>query len=572
MATLAVGDEFAGYRVLRQIGVGGMGEVYLAQHPRLPRQDAVKVLAQALQHDVTFRERFNREADIAAGLLHPSIVPTYDRGESEGRLWISMAYIDGSDVASMLRESPAHRLPPAVVGETVTAIADALDHAHGTGLLHRDVKPANILVTCDRRRRIYLADFGIAKPQDSQMSLTATGLLVGSLAYCAPEQVLATEEITAAADQYQLACTAFEMLTGTTPFPASNLASAVHHHVSTPPPLASQRCPEVPRAVDGIFARAMAKRPEQRFACCADFAGALTAALDELDNFVPLQHSYNAPTQVSTPPPLPISAAPTPHNPFPHNPFPHSPSPQYTTQGELGSPIRWTGRPLTPEQRCGLACGAFFALTSGADAVDALEIHDTPRAIRRALRKSWAITDSQTAFDMVESIAEGLITPDYDAVLAFIASNGLPRNHIRVDSAQLAAFSAHHRHIPGHRIITCVQVATVSRALPLAVPVTTAAWEIGQCVELARMCLHVGFGDEDWVWQLVLSMGERAAAFYPDWTAYAVAFEWGRALASAENGARPIELADQSCARTRPVLGRLLTDPASPWLRTPLRG
>ncbi|MEP9415227.1 protein kinase [Gordonia sp. VNQ95] len=572
MATLAVGDECAGYRILRQIGVGGMGEVYLAQHPRLPRQDAVKVLAQALQHDVTFRERFNREADIAAGLLHPSIVPLYDRGESEGRLWISMAYIDGSDVASMLRENPAHRLPPTLVGEIVTAIADALDHAHETGLLHRDVKPANILVTRDRRRRIYLADFGIAKPQDSQMSLTATGLLVGSLAYCAPEQVLATEEITAAADQYQLACAAFEMLTGTTPFPASNLASAVHHHVSTPQPLASQRCPEVPRAVDGTFARAMAKRPEQRFACCADFADALTAALSDADAFVPLKNSYNAPTQVATPLPLPISTAPTPHNPTPQNALPHNLFQQHATPGEPGSPIRWAGRPLTPEQRRGLACGAYFALTSGADAVDALEIHETPRAIRRALRKSWAVTDSQTAFDMVESIAEGLITPDYDSVLGFIAPNGLPRNHIRVDPAQLSAFAAHHPHIPAHRITTCVQVATGSRALPLAVPITTAAWEIGQCVELARMCLHVGFGDEDWVHQLVLSLGERAAAAYPDWNDFAVAFEWGRALASAESGTRPIELADESCARTRPVLGRLLTDPGSPWLRTPLRG
>lgn len=161
--TLQEGDEFAGYRIVRRLGVGGMGEVYLAQHPRLPRQDALKVLAPAFQNDEQFRERFTREADVAATLLHPNIVPLYDRGDHRDRLWISMAYIDGSDAGALAQTFPDRVFAGDLVAEIVSAIADALDHAHDNGLLHRDVKPGNILVTHTRRRRIYLADFGIAK-------------------------------------------------------------------------------------------------------------------------------------------------------------------------------------------------------------------------------------------------------------------------------------------------------------------------------------------------------------------------------------------------------------------------
>jgi len=181
------GAVFAGYTIQRQLGSGGMGEVYLAQHPRLPRLDALKILPASLTDDADYRQRFNREADLAAGLWHPNIVGLHDRGEFDGQLWITMDYVDGTDAARAVRE--ANRLPEPDVLEIVTAVADALDYAHQRNLVHRDVKPANILLTTSdaERRRILLADFGIARQADDISGLTATNMTVGSLAYAAPE-------------------------------------------------------------------------------------------------------------------------------------------------------------------------------------------------------------------------------------------------------------------------------------------------------------------------------------------------------------------------------------------------
>ena len=158
---LTSGEQFAGYRILRMIGSGGMGEVYLAQHPRLPRHDALKILPAHLSADAAFRERFSREADLAASLFHPHIVGVHDRGEDRGQLWISMDYIDGIDAGRLVREYHPAGLPPAEVIEIAAAIAEALDYAHARGLLHRDVKPGNILLAnpVAGRRRILLADF-----------------------------------------------------------------------------------------------------------------------------------------------------------------------------------------------------------------------------------------------------------------------------------------------------------------------------------------------------------------------------------------------------------------------------
>ena len=274
---LAEGQVFAGYTIVRRLGAGGMGHVYLAQHPRLPRRDALKILPGNLTEDLEFRQRFNREADLAAGLYHEHIVGIHDRGEYQGQLWISMDYVEGTDAAKLLRGQYPSGMPKADVAEIISAVADALDHAHSRGLLHRDVKPANILLgsssPASPRRRILLADFGIAREMGEISGLTATNMLVGTTAYCAPEQ-LQGHDLDARADQYALGCTAFNLLTGVAPFQHSNPAVVISQHLSAAPPLVSERRPELAE-LDAVIAKAMAKDPKERFATCADLASAL---------------------------------------------------------------------------------------------------------------------------------------------------------------------------------------------------------------------------------------------------------------------------------------------------------
>jgi serine/threonine-protein kinase len=270
------GAEFAGYSIIRLLGSGGMGEVYLAQHPRLPRLEALKILPERISADPEFRQRFAREADMAASLFHPHIVGVHDRGEYQGQLWITMDYIDGTDAARLVRERYPHGMPKQEALEIVTAIAEALDYAHERYLLHRDVKPANILVTGGRvgERRIMLADFGIAKAANETSGLTATNMTVGSVAYAAPEQLMG-EHLDGRADQYALACTAYHLLTGNPPFSQSSPAAVIGSHLSAERPRLSSVRPDL-ASIDGALARGMAKNPADRFGTCREFALALT--------------------------------------------------------------------------------------------------------------------------------------------------------------------------------------------------------------------------------------------------------------------------------------------------------
>jgi serine/threonine protein kinase len=271
---LLEGEVFAGYTIVRRLGAGGMGEVYLAQHPRLPRRDALKILPSELTANDEFRQRFNREADLAASLYNEHIVGIHDRGEYDGQLWISMDYVEGTDAAKLLRSEYPSGMPKAFVVEIISAVADALDYAHSRGLLHRDVKPANILLgNASPRRRILLADLGIARELGEISGLTATNMLVGTTAYCAPEQ-LQGADLDARADQYALGCTAFNLLTGSAPFYHSNPAVVITQHLSAPPPLVSARRPEL-AGLDGAIAKALAKKPNDRYPTCAAFAAAL---------------------------------------------------------------------------------------------------------------------------------------------------------------------------------------------------------------------------------------------------------------------------------------------------------
>lgn len=272
---LGDGQLFAGYTVVQRLGSGAMGEVYLVQHPRLPRRDALKVLPAEFTTDDEYRSRFHREADVAATLWHPHIVGVHDRGEFEGQLWISMDYVEGTDVARLQQERYSAGMPPDDVVRIITAVADALDYAHQNQLLHRDVKPANILLSRPElgKERVLLADFGIARRIDDSSGLTGTSMTVGTVAYAAPEQLMG-QTMDGRADQYALAATAFHLLTGTTLFQHPNQAAVISQHLTSPPPPIAARRPELSN-LDPVFAKALAKAPEDRYASCMEFAEAL---------------------------------------------------------------------------------------------------------------------------------------------------------------------------------------------------------------------------------------------------------------------------------------------------------
>ncbi|KUI25553.1 protein kinase [Mycobacterium sp. IS-1742] len=276
---LGDGTKIAGYTIQRMLGSGGMGEVYLAQHPRLPRQDALKVLKADISADADFLERFHREADLAAKLWHPHIVGIHDRGRYRGRLWISMDFVDGTDVGRLLQQKYPNGMPAEDALEIVTAVASALDYAHSRGLLHRDVKPANILVADvdNGERRILLGDFGVARDlaDDTSGGLTATNMTVGTAAYAAPEQLMGLD-VDGRTDQYSLAVTAYHMLTGAPPFRNSKAAVVIGQHLNATPPRLADTHPEL-APLDAAMARALAKDPDERFATCMDFARALEA-------------------------------------------------------------------------------------------------------------------------------------------------------------------------------------------------------------------------------------------------------------------------------------------------------
>jgi serine/threonine protein kinase, bacterial len=277
---LADGTTFAEYTIVRRLGVGGMGEVYLAKHPRLSRQDALKILLPEVSADAEYRERFHREADIAASLWHPHILEVHDTGEFDGQLWLSMDYVDGTDADSLLSERYLVGLPPREVAKIVMAVAEALDYSHQRSLLHRDVKPANILIAHpgSEEERIMLADFGIARRTDDTSGLTGTNMTVGTVLYAAPEQLMGAA-IDGRADQYALAATAFHLLTGKPPFEHSNPAVVISQHLTSSPPSIGDRRPDL-SDLDEALSKALAKEPGDRFARCVDFANALCHRLD----------------------------------------------------------------------------------------------------------------------------------------------------------------------------------------------------------------------------------------------------------------------------------------------------
>jgi serine/threonine protein kinase len=273
-----VGTELAGYRIESVLGRGGMAIVYLAEHLRLGRKVALKVMAPELAGDERFRERFISESRLAASLHDPNVMPIYDAGETEGVLYIAMRLVEGSDLKTIIvNEAPLD------LRRTVSIIrqaANALDAAHAAGLIHRDVKPANMLVTPasgSQPEHVYLTDFGLTKRAESKTGYTKTGTFVGSIDYLAPERIEGNTPATSQVDVYSLGCVLFECLTGRVPFVRDNDMSVMWAHMNEPPPRVTASRPNLPPAIDEVVARAMAKAPKDRFASCGDLAAAAEA-------------------------------------------------------------------------------------------------------------------------------------------------------------------------------------------------------------------------------------------------------------------------------------------------------
>ena len=275
LAGVRAGSLVAGYRLEAQVGAGGMAVVFRARDERLGRLVALKILSPALAADPTFRRRFIAESRAAAAVDDPHIIPVFEAGEAGGVLFIAMRFVAVGDMRSVLdREGP---LPPGRAAGFLSPVASALDAAHRAGLVHRDVKPANILVDArlGRPDHVYLSDFGISKGTLSSGGLTESGQFMGTPSYSAPEQIQG-KPVDGRADEYSLACAAFELLSGAPPFPRDHATAVICAHMSEKPPPLTSRRPGFPPAVDGVLARALAKAPGDRYTSCGEFANALS--------------------------------------------------------------------------------------------------------------------------------------------------------------------------------------------------------------------------------------------------------------------------------------------------------
>lgn len=276
---IPAGSRLAGYLCEEEIGRGGMAVVYRAHDDRLDRQVAVKLLAPELARDEQFRQRFMQESRIAAAVDHPNIIPVFGAGETDGVLYIAMRYVPDGDVRTLIDRSGP--LPVAQACALIAQVASALDAAHARGLVHRDVKPTNMLLELSSREsrpdHVYLSDFGLAKPPSAAKGLTLTGQFFGTADYAAPEQIQG-QPLDGRTDQYALACAAFEMLCGAPPFKRETGMAVISAQLAAPPPSLTACRPDLPTAADTVIAKALAKAPADRYDRCLDFADALVAA------------------------------------------------------------------------------------------------------------------------------------------------------------------------------------------------------------------------------------------------------------------------------------------------------
>ncbi len=314
---LTPGSVFAGYQVERLIGRGGMGDVYLARHPRLPRSDALKLMSEELSRNEIYRQRFSAEADLASQVQHECVVRVYDRGEDDGRLWIAMEYVEGYDLADVLQNEG--RLPVARAVGLIERVAAGLDAIHTRGLLHRDVKPANILVSRDMlgNERALLTDFGIARSAADSLGLTGVGDVVATLHYAAPEQFeMRSGELDRRVDVYALGCVLYEMITGRVPLQGDSVASFWHIMQTEIPAPPSRYVTDLPSPLDEVLMTALSKRRDDRFGSAGELARAAREAISASRTLVTAPPPVSAPRMASPVPPASFGPAPGPTAPY----------------------------------------------------------------------------------------------------------------------------------------------------------------------------------------------------------------------------------------------------------------
>ena len=310
LAGFRAGSVVAGYRLEAQVGAGGMAVVFRAREEQLRRLVALKVLVADLAADREFRRRFIAESRAAAAVDDPHIIPVYRAGEAGGVLFIAMRFVEGGDLRLALEREGPLRLGRAAA--FLSPVASALDAAHRAGIIHRDVKPANILVDArpGQPDHVYLSDFGVSKTALSAAASTRTGQFLGTPDYAAPEQIQG-RAVDGRVDQYALACVAFQLLTGTVPFRRDHDMAVLLAHLSEPPPSLTSRRPDLPGTADRVLARALAKDPEKRYGSCREFVDALREALDLAPHFSggPAAASHHPPTRITPRPGPPETTA-----------------------------------------------------------------------------------------------------------------------------------------------------------------------------------------------------------------------------------------------------------------------
>ncbi len=412
--------EFGRYRLLSLIGEGGMGKVYEAHDNMMDRDVAIKVLPYELATEPGYEGRFRREAHIAARLTEPHIIPVYESGEIDGRLYLVMPIIKGIDLHGLLqRDGP---MTPARAVHIVEQLAAALDAAHEVGLVHRDIKPSNALVT--GRDFVYLIDFGIAHDA-AATKLTGTGMIVGTWAYMAPERFTAGVA-DARSDVYALACLLHECVSGESPYPGDSVEQQIAGHLTLDPPRLSAQRPDVPVGFDEVIARGMAKDPDKRYQSAHELATAAQRALTTAPSPTPPA----APTRVTDPirsatvPILPADRIPAPPESWPRVTPPNFPSPQQHSPGwapvgqprpadwSPSAPVATTPRPRRWTGLIAPIVVTVVILAAGIITVTVFFTRSQPPASQGPAAKSSAPSVTQAAPIAESALEELLLTPD----------------------------------------------------------------------------------------------------------------------------------------------------------------